>query len=347
LINMAAQQEFGWGLIGTGRHADRFIVPAINKCSTGQLVAVCSRDRTRGIEFAAKHGCPSAYQSFDDLLRDDRVQAVFVCSPNHMHKEQVIQAAAAGKHVLCEKPLAHSAADCRAMIDACRKAGVKLAVGFHLRHNPVHSAARDIVKSGILGQLQLAEVQYMHVTTGAAAGRPSAPWRRDPKLAGGGSFLSTGSHALDLLRFVLQREVSQLSAMADDAWRASGVERLIQVSLLLEGNLIATLSAGPMKYPQNQLILYGSSATLRCQGSIGNYGGGSLDIISDQGTQVTQFDTCDVYTRELDAFFSGVNGGDDISARGEDGWETARVSEAVYESLKKQATIKLFGAAES
>ena len=199
----------------------------------------------------------------------------------------------------------------------------------------------------MLGQLQLAEVQYMHVTTGEAAGRPSVPWRRDPKLAGGGSFLSTGTHALDLLRFVLQREAIQLTAMADEAWRASGVERMIQVSLLLQGDLIATLSAGPMKYPQNQLILYGSAATMRCRGSIGNYGGGSLEVISAQGKQVTQFDRCDVYERELDAFFTGVNGGDDISARGEDGWETARVSEAVYESLKKQATVKLLSAAES
>jgi 1,5-anhydro-D-fructose reductase (1,5-anhydro-D-mannitol-forming) len=344
---MTGQSKFGWGLIGIGRHADRFIAPAINKCATGELVAVYSRDRARSSEFAAKHGCVAAYDSLEQMLGDKNVSAVFVCSPNHVHKEQVIQAAAARKHVLCEKPLALSAADCRAMIDACRSAGVKLAVGFHLRHNPVHIAARDIVHSGILGQLQLADVQYMHVITGAAAGRPSAPWRRDPKLAGGGSFLSTGTHALDLLRFVLKREVSQLSAMADDAWRVSKVERLIQISLLFEGHLIATLSAGPMKYPQNQLILYGSSATLHCQGSIGNYGGGSLEVISDQGNQVTQFDTCDVYERELDAFFHGVNGEDDTTAWGEDGWETARVSEAVYESLQKQATVKLLSTAGS
>jgi len=344
---MTAQSKFGWGLIGIGRHADRFIAPAISKCGTGQLVAVCSRDKARGREFAAKHGCVAAYDSLEQMLADKNVSAVFVCSPNHVHKEQVIQAAVARKHVLCEKPLALNAADCRTMIDACRSAGVRLAVGFHLRHNPVHTAARDIVRSKILGQLQLAEVQYMHVTTGEAAGRPSAAWRRDAKLAGGGSFLSTGTHAMDLLRFVLQRETIQLSAMADEAWRASGVERLIQVSLWLEGDLIATLSAGPMKYPQNALILYGSAATLCCRGSIGNYGGGALEVISDQGKQVTQFDRCDVYELELDAFFRGVNREDDTTAWGEDGWETARVSEAVYESLKKQATIKLLSAATS
>ena len=344
---MTAQNKFGWGLIGIGKHADRFIAPAMHKCGTGELVAVCSRDKDRGREFAAKHGCPAAYNSFEDLLKDDSVSAVFVCSPNHVHKEQVVQAAAERKHVLCEKPLALSAADCQAMINACRNAGVKLGVGFHLRHNPVHSAAREVVGSGLLGQLQLAEVQYMHVTTGEAAGRPSAAWRRDAKLAGGGSFLSTGTHAMDLLSFVLRREAIQLSAMADEAWRISGVERLIQVSLLLEGDLIATLSAGPMKYPQNQLTLYGSAAMLRCRGSIGNYGGGLLEVISDQGEQVTQFDRCDVYERELDAFVRGVNSEGDTTAWGEDGWRTARVSDAVYESLKKQITVKLLGATES
>ncbi len=341
---MTAQEKFGWGLVGAGRHADRFLAPGIGKSETSRLVAVFSRDKGRGDEFAAKHGSLSAYDSLDALLSDERVQAVFVCSPNHAHKEQVIGAAAAGKHVLCEKPLATSAADCVEMIEACRKAGVRLVVGFHLRHNPVHSALREIVKSGALGQLQVAEIQYMHVTGGAEGGRGSASWRRDPKLAGGGSFLSTGTHALDLLRFVLQRNVIQLSAMADDEWSRSGIERLIQVSLVLEGHMLAWLSAGPMKYPRNELVLYGSSATLRCAGSIGNYGGGSIEIISDQGRRSTNFEACDVYQREIDAFVAGFSSTIESNASGDDGLQANRVAEAVYESLRKGTVVKLSSA---
>ncbi len=341
---MSAQEKFGWGLIGTGRHAERFVAPAMGESKTSRLVAVFSRDRIRGREFATKHSCPSVYDSLDELLDDKGVDAVFVCSPNHVHKEQVIRAAAAGKHVLCEKPLAITSADCLAMIHACRNAGVRLAVGFHLRHNPLHAAVREIVSRGTLGEIVFAEVQYMHVIGGGLS-RTSAPWRRDPKIAGGGSFLSTGTHALDLLRFVLKREATQVSAMADEEWQKSGMERLIQTSLLFQGNLIAHLSAGPMKYPQNDLVLCGSSGTLRCTGSIGNHGGGLLELVSNQGKETIHFDACDVYERELDGFVAGLNGGDDISASGHDGYEIARVSDAVYESLQKRATIDLSSAA--
>ena len=313
----------------------------MGKSRTSQLVAVCSRDRLRGREFAAKHQCPSAYESFDDLLADKKVQGVFICSPNHVHKDHVIRAAAARKHALCEKPLAAKAAECRAMVEACATAGVRLAVAFNLRHNPAHIAVREIVKSGMLGEVQMAEVQYMHVTAGAAGARASVPWRRDVKLAGGGSFIATGVHAVDLLHFVLQKEAMQVSALADDKWHSSRLERLIQVSVVLEGHVIALLSAGSMKYPQNHLVLYGSSATLRCTGSIGNYGGGEIEITSDEGKQVTEFSACDVYEREIDAFVEGLNSVDEISASGEDGYEVARVSEAVYESLKTRAVVEL------
>jgi predicted dehydrogenase len=277
----------------------------------------------------------------DQLLKNEKVQAVFVCSPNHAHKGQVVEAAAARKHVLCEKPLAVTSGDCRAMIRACRDAGVRLAVAFNLRHNPAHIATRDIVRNGILGTVRMAEVQYMHVTSGAAAARPSPTWRRDLKLAGGGSFIATGVHGVDLLRFVLHKEVTQLSAVADEEWHKSGIERLIQVSLLLEGGVIAHLSAGGMNYPQNHLVLYGAQATLRCTDSIGNYGGGSIEVISDQGRETTEFEVCDVYAREVDAFVRGLNSADDLSATGEDGHEAARVAEAVYASLKTQAAVKV------
>ena len=341
LVSMATQEKFGWGLIGTGRHANRFIAPAINKSQTSRLIAIYSRDRTRGSDFAAKHHCAAAYDSLDDLLRNEKVQAVFVCSPNHAHKDHVVRAAGARKHVLCEKPLAPTAAECREMIAACGDAGVRLAVAFNLRHNPVHLAAREAVRSGKLGNVILAEAQYMHVTSGATATRASAPWRRDVRLAGGGSFLSTGVHVLDLLRFVLGKEVAEVSALAGEEWSRTGIERLIQVSLMMQGNLISQLSAGSMKYPQNHLVVYGSAATLRCTGSIGNYGGGLLEVTSDEGTETQHYGPCDVYEREMDTFVAGLNGGDDTSATGHDGYEAARVTEAVYESLKKGMTIKV------
>lgn len=329
-----------WGLIGTGRHADRFVAPAIRHSTSSELVAVYSRDRERGREFAARHACPSAYDSLDAFIDAPTVDAVYVSSPNHVHKEQVIRAAQAGKHVLCEKPLALTVEDCRSMINACERAGVRLGVGFHLRHNPAHMAAKELVAKGALGEILFAEVQYMHVT-GDAAAKGSAPWRRDPRLAGGGSLMGTGIHAVDLLRFVLAREITQVFAVADRGWHASGLERIIQVSALMDRHLVASLSSGNMRYPLNYLALYGSSAMLRCQGTIGNYGGGRLELVSDEGSNATDFERCDVYEREVAAFAQSVSEGSEPNASGEDGLRVTQATVGIYDSLRRQLLVEL------
>jgi 1,5-anhydro-D-fructose reductase (1,5-anhydro-D-mannitol-forming) len=304
-------------------------------------MAIISRDLERGREFARRHGCPSAYNSLDALLDDPQVDAVYISSPNQVHKEHVLQAARAGKHVLCEKPLALSVSDCQIMIEACRHAGIKLGVGFHLRHNPIHGLAKELFASGAIGKLLFGEVQYMHVTADEEGVRKSPAWRMEPTLAGGGSFMGTGVHAVDLLRFILEKEITHVFALTDDGWSASGLERLIQVSLLLEGHLVGSVSSGTMKYPMNRLVLYGTSATLYCSGSIGNYGGGRLELISDKGVQTTNVEVCDVYEREVDAFADSVKRGIEPEGSGCDGLRMAEVTAGVYESLRTQSLIAL------
>lgn len=329
-----------WGLIGIGRHADRFVAPAIRHSASGELVAVYSRDPERGKAFAERHTCPTAYDSLDAFLSDPRVDAVYVSSPNHVHKDQVIRAAQAGRHVLCEKPLALTVEDCRSMINACESAGVRLGVGFHLRHNPAHVAAKELVSEGALGEILFAQVQYMHVTRGVAA-PGAAAWRRDPRIAGGGSFMGTGVHAVDLLRFVLGREIIHVSAVADRGWYDSGLERIIQVSVLMDRHLVASVSSGTMRYPMNDLVLYSSSVMLRCQGTIGNYGGGRLELVSDQGTDAKGFDRCDVYEREVDAFARSVSEGSEPNASGEDGLRVTQATVGIYDSLRNRLLVEL------
>ena len=103
---------FGWGIVSTGKHPDVKIAPAMAAAAGGELVGVYSRDRQRAEAFAQKHHARAAYSQLGDLLKDSRVDGVFVCSPNSLHAEHVVQAAEAGKHVLCEKPMATTIADC-------------------------------------------------------------------------------------------------------------------------------------------------------------------------------------------------------------------------------------------
>ncbi len=144
--------SFGWGLISTGLHPENKIAPAINAADDAELVAVYSRDQGRADAFAEGHGAKAAYNSMDGILADSRIDGVFISSPNSLHAGQAIQAAAAGKHVLCEKPMTTTLDDALAMVRACRERGVKLGVGFELRHNPGHIMARDLVAEGTLGR---------------------------------------------------------------------------------------------------------------------------------------------------------------------------------------------------
>src|SRR2546423_8542842 len=127
----------GWGLVGAGRHARNRVAPAIVAAPGGRLVGVVGREPSRAAEFAAHFGA-QPYASLAELLTDPAIQAVYLVTPNDLHAPQTLEAAAAGRHVLCEKPMALSPAECRAMVQACRSAGVKLGVGFHLRQHEAH-----------------------------------------------------------------------------------------------------------------------------------------------------------------------------------------------------------------
>ena len=134
--------SFGWGIVSTGKHPDIKIAPAIAAAAGGELVGVYSRDQQRAEVFAHKHHARAAYSRLGDLLKDSRVDGVFVASPNALHAEHVVLAAEAGKHVLCEKPMATSVADAVRMLTACRRAAVTLGVAFNLRQHPAYRRAR-------------------------------------------------------------------------------------------------------------------------------------------------------------------------------------------------------------
>jgi len=140
---------FGWGIVSTGKHPDIKIAPAIAAGDGGELVGVYSRDQQRAEAFARKHHARAAYSRLGDLLKDSRVDGVFVASPNALHAEHVVQAAEAGKHVLCEKPMATTIADAVRMVKACRHAGVTLGVAFNLRQHPAYRRARELVAAGL------------------------------------------------------------------------------------------------------------------------------------------------------------------------------------------------------
>ena len=219
---------FGWGIVSTGTHPDVKIAPAMAAADGGELVGVYSRDQHRAEAFAQKHGARAAYSQLGDLLKDPRVDGVFVSSPNALHAEHVVQAAEAGKHVLCEKPMATTIADAVRMLQACRRAGVTLGIAFNLRQHPAYIRARELVAAGTLGRIVLAQAQWAFGVRGRDGSPPRTPltqWWDTPELIGGAStMMGTGVHSVDLLRLVLGAEVDEITAVTDGQTTARPLE---------------------------------------------------------------------------------------------------------------------------
>ena len=231
---------FGWGIISAGRHPDQKMAPAINSTDS-KLVAIVSRDIDRARAFSEKHHVLSAYSDIDAMLDDAAVDVVYVASPNYLHKEHVLRAAAAGKHVLCEKPMALTLQDCQEMIDGCARANVRLGVGFHLRYHPGHQRLRELVKERALGTVGFVYAQWINGTRGQLKPPPRPPlqqWWEAPEMAGAGGFMGTGVHCVDLMRYVLDDEIIEVSALTDGQNDNQALEHLATLLLRFRSDAV-------------------------------------------------------------------------------------------------------------
>ena len=166
--------SIGWAILSTGNYPDTSVAPAIKHAEGARLVAVYSRERARGEAFAEKHGAQAVYASTGNLLKDSRVDALYITSPNHLHAPYATMAANAGKHVLVEKPLSVSVAEGVEMVRTCQARGAKLGVGFQLRQHPGPSKQRTSSLMGPWG-LSLSPRRSWGAASGVRCGPRLAP----------------------------------------------------------------------------------------------------------------------------------------------------------------------------
>jgi 1,5-anhydro-D-fructose reductase (1,5-anhydro-D-mannitol-forming) len=338
----------GWGIISTGLHTETKIAPAIAAAPDATLVAVCSRDRQRAESFAAQHGAQAAYDAVEACVRDPRVQAVFVASPNALHAQHTLQAARAGKHVMAEKPMTTTLNDAVTMVRACREAGVKLGVGFHLRQHPGCLAARRLLAQGTLGTIALAQGQWGFGVRGQVAPPPrtgARQWWDDPELIGGAStMMGTGVHVVDLLRFLLAQEVVEVAAISDGQTARQPLEQLLTMSLRLESGIIATVCCGRrLPDSRNDLNIYGSHGRLSGLGMLAEGRQGTLEVVSET------VHTSETYTAALLAnyidevidFQHAIAEDRDPAATGLDGVRVVQVTLAMIAAAREKRTVKI------
>ena len=201
-----------WGLVGCGDVAEHKGGPGLIDADGSRLVAVASRNERRAADFAKRHGAERHYTTLEALLSDDEVDAVYVATPPHVHAEQTVTCARAGKHILCEKPMALTNAECDQMIRAADEGGVQLMVAYYRRRYPAVMKIKELLEAGRIGRPTVLRAQmagrYQPPVDGVQ------PWRTDPAIAGGGFLWDVGSHRIDLMIHFLG-DVAEVSAFVD------------------------------------------------------------------------------------------------------------------------------------
>ena len=277
-------KEICWGIIGAGSVCQLKSAPAMNKIPGSRIAAVMRRTGDKARDFAALHGVPRWYDNADTLLSDPEVNAVYIATPPGSHRELTLSAAAAGKPVYVEKPMARTWQECRDMITACEAAGVPLFVAYYRRMLPNYRKIRELVDAGAIGT-----VRTVHIKMSRPArpdfDRDPANWRVRPELAGGGYFYDLASHQLDFLDYLLG-PVTEASGFASNQAGLYPAEDIVTGTFRFANGVHGTgnwcFSAAESD-AEDLTVLTGSHGVLSWPTFAGYY----LDLKTDAKTDVT------------------------------------------------------------
>jgi 1,5-anhydro-D-fructose reductase (1,5-anhydro-D-mannitol-forming) len=325
----------GWGIVGIGRIADGAMAPAITELPDCELAAVISRDQGRADAFAAKHGAKRAYTDYDQMLSDPAVQAVLITTPNALHPAQALAACRAGKHVLCDKPLATSVAEAAQVVEAFDKAGLKLGINFQTRHHACFQETKRLLEAGVIGDVLIVQAE-------AGPGRAGlGSWRADAELAGLGTVYNIGVHVYDLLRYLLRAEVTEVSAMFD-----TGRERRLETAALtllrFDNGVLAYVNVNQIvPHYQADIDIYGTKGRIVGDQLTRPWQDGELRVLTEEGEKVTRYSNKDMYVRTVEDFARAVIEGGQPNPSGIDGLRSAQLTDAIARSAREGRVVEL------
>jgi predicted dehydrogenase len=317
-----------WGILSTANIGTGAVIPATQKSERGEVAAIASRDEERGRAVAADLGIPKSYGSYEALLEDPDIDAVYIPLPNHLHAEWTMAAAAAGKHVLCEKPLALSAAQAQEMVDACAEAGVKLVEAFMYRLHPQWVTAREIVASGRLGALTAVHSFFSYNNTDPDNIRNIADY-------GGGAAMDIGCYCINLSRMFFGSEPDEIQSVV---YRHPefGTDTLTS-GMLRFGDAQATFTCSTMIEDYQRVHVFGTEGRLEIEIPFNAPEDRRHRLFFTHGgeppvapaTETIETEAANQYTLQADAFATAVLDNKDVPLSNADSIANMKVIEAV------------------
>jgi 1,5-anhydro-D-fructose reductase (1,5-anhydro-D-mannitol-forming) len=336
-----------WALLGPGRHANWFVAPQMKKAADTELAAVVSRDRARGAAFAEKFAIPTVYSSVDEVLRDRGIDAIYDATPDGLHVPHIVAAAAAGKHILVEKPMAMSVRDGVEAIAACRKHNVKLGVVFNQRHEAAHQEARRMVLAGEIGDVKLVHVQVpLRVLLPRPA--PGSSWRADPGMRYGGIAVSIGDHAHDTLTYIVGQQIEDVSIFTD-ATRNEPPDDLVcgMILKLSKGAIGYAAASFSTPFARRPFEIHGTKGTLVIENSFTYLTGGapdatpSLTLVNGSGSNTRPIPASETFRLEVEQFNRAIAGQDEPMTPGADGLRILAIGDALYDAMRTRRATRV------
>ena len=328
--------ELRWGILSTATIARQKVIPGIARAPRCRIVAIASRDEALARRVAAGAGIPRAYGSYEALLADPEVDAVYIPLPNHLHAEWAIAAANAGKHVLCEKPLALTAADAERMIAAAEAARVRLMEAFMYRLHPSWVATRELIASGRIGRLVAIQSWFSYFNDDAANIRNVAAF-------GGGALYDIGCYCVNLSRMLFGEEPTRVDASIQRD-PVSDVDTLTSGVLEFPAG-VATFTCSTRAEDDQRVHIYGSDGRISIEipfnippdrpTHVFVTSGGDPPV--NPATERLTFETADPYSVEAAAFASAVLDGGQVPVPPADAVSNLRVIERLFEAGARQS----------
>lgn len=341
-----------WGVVGAGGIADRRTIPGMMLANNAELVAVMEINMELAEKLRAKYNAKYAYDNAMDLINNPEVEAVYIASPVLNHVEPAIACARAGKHLLCEKPIAISTDLGYQVIEECKKAGIKAATGFMMRYGAYHMAMKKLIEEGKLGQIVTARAQF-------TCWYPEIPgaWRQDKKQSGGGALMDLGVHCIDLLEYITGAKAESVSAFVDTKTFKYNVDDT--------ANLMIRFSNGMTGYVDNnfnipdaaakcRLEFYGTRGSIMAESTMGQIDGGKVEVVISEETEYDalqsknevaplklEVEFGNMYTREIESFSDSIINGTPINVPIEDAVHVQEVVDAACRSSESGKVEKI------
>lgn len=330
---MEHRRKIRYAVIGAGNIAQVAVLPAFAHAKkSSELVGLISGDAEKRAELSKRYdlGLHGDYHDLELLLEQGRIDAVYIATPNSLHKEHALRAAAAGVHVLCEKPLAASVSECEAIIDACDSAGVKLMVAYRLHFEAANLKALELVESGKIGEPKIFDSVFTHVV------RPGDI--RDHAELGGGAVLDLGIYCINAARHLFRAEPSLVTATAQ---KRNGVDDTTTAILHFPGGQLAQFTVSNSVASVSSYRIAGTEGDLRVEPAYGYSEGLEHHLTVDGKTKTEHFGKRDQFAPELEYFSRCILEDRTPEPDGQEGLNDLRVIEAILQSAETGKAVAL------